>query len=102
MRHTVLVLFVFLASLTAHAADDDVDKVDHDDIGVGWKIGIGAAITTIALSGVVGAVMREPLEKAGFSDAISPSAVVIATASVGFTVGITLAILAEATRTTGD
>jgi hypothetical protein len=81
---TVFLSFILLAN-TGHA---------DDDVGIGWKLGICAAVTLVAVSGVVGVATEAPLRHAGLGTVITPPLVITATAATGFATASVVAALA--------
>lgn len=97
---SLFVLVVLLLALPSRAAPSD----DDDDPGVLWKVAVGCALATVALSGVVGAVAQGPLQKAAqplgpeVASVITPGAIAVATVGTGAVVGVTLVVAAEVMR----
>ena len=88
-------IVVLLSAASSGAAPPD------DDPPALWKIGVGCAAATIALSGVVGAVAHGPLVKAAqplgpaVTSSITPTTIAVATAIAGAVTGVTLVATAE-------
>jgi hypothetical protein len=99
----LIVVLVVLASARVLAAEpppDPADAADDDGVGVGWKIGIACAITGIALSGVVAAVTRDPIEhdvrklSPALAASLTPRVVVFTTAAVSAVAAVSVVAVA--------